>query len=201
MGRERPAADLDPDNTNANVEARAHWVELAQSFKIPIRCVHFKASTRLCEHNDVFRALSSAEVRLVLKLGVSEGLKKWVQNNPEHRKILPPVAFRSFASRYVQPSMSEGFQDITPVNFVVRHDPTVLSLPRAHQVLVPRLSGAKSILESILGFKVLNLSLKLGCNGFTLLRPYSTRLAFFPGSGNRARSPMVCIVFAAPGLT
>ncbi len=39
--------------------------------------------------------------------------------NPENRSILPPMAFRSFASRYVKPALSEGFQVITDVDFVV----------------------------------------------------------------------------------
>ena len=51
------------DNTNANLEVRASWVELARAFKIPIRCVHFRVSTRLCEHNDTVRALNLNLVR------------------------------------------------------------------------------------------------------------------------------------------
>jgi predicted kinase len=54
--------DIFEDNTNANPEVRASWVELAQAFQIPIRCVHFTASTRLCEHNDTVRALNPALV-------------------------------------------------------------------------------------------------------------------------------------------
>ena len=41
--------------------------------------------------------------------------------NPENRSILPPVAFRSFVSRYVKPALSEGFQDITNVEFMARN--------------------------------------------------------------------------------
>ncbi len=40
--------------------------------------------------------------------------------NPEKRTILPGMAFRSFATRYKRPQMSEGFQDITEVAFKVR---------------------------------------------------------------------------------
>lgn len=49
-----------PDNTNRDREARAHWVRVAQAFSIPIRCVLFTASPRLCEHNDVMRAHNSS---------------------------------------------------------------------------------------------------------------------------------------------
>ena len=86
------------DNTNRDKEARAHWVQLARDFSIPIRCILFTASARLCEHNDVVRAHNSSM-------------------NPESRMILPPIAFRSFAQSYIQPSLEEGFLDITTVHF------------------------------------------------------------------------------------
>ena len=40
--------------------------------------------------------------------------------NPEKRTILPGLAFRSFASRYQQPELTEGFQDIILWEFRVR---------------------------------------------------------------------------------
>ncbi|KAL8983218.1 MAG: hypothetical protein Q9177_005038, partial [Variospora cf. flavescens] len=89
------------DNTNADQDVRAVWVQLAQRFKVPIRCVHFTASTKLCEHNDTVRAIAGG------------------QFNPEKRTILPHSAFSSFASRYKRPKMEEGFQDIVPVDFQV----------------------------------------------------------------------------------
>ncbi|KKY28613.1 putative polynucleotide kinase3phosphatase [Phaeomoniella chlamydospora] len=79
------------DNTNADPETRAIWVKLAEAENVPIRCVLFTASSRLCEHNSTI--------------------------NPEKRALLPGMAFKSFASRFKQPQASEGFQDITTVNF------------------------------------------------------------------------------------
>jgi hypothetical protein len=49
-----------PDNTNADLEVRSRWVELAAKHSVPIRCVLFTASPELCEHNDVVRALNNA---------------------------------------------------------------------------------------------------------------------------------------------
>lgn len=89
------------DNTNADRETRAVWVELAQKSKVPIRCVHLTAPTKLCEHNDTVRALAGGTF------------------NPEKRTILPHSAFSSFASRFKQPTVEEGFQDIVPVEFQV----------------------------------------------------------------------------------
>lgn len=49
--------------------------------------------------------------------------------NPENRVILPGMAFRGFASRYQRPATSEGFQDITEVEFTVRHCLCIRSAP------------------------------------------------------------------------
>jgi predicted kinase len=46
------------DNTNADTETRAVWVKLAQKLNVPIRCVLFTATAKLCEHNDTVRALN-----------------------------------------------------------------------------------------------------------------------------------------------
>lgn len=50
------------DNTNADIDTRAHWVRVAKEFNVPIRCVRFTASTRLAEHNDAVRALNPGTV-------------------------------------------------------------------------------------------------------------------------------------------
>jgi len=39
--------------------------------------------------------------------------------NPEKRERLPGMAFAGFVKRFVAPELSEGFQDITPVEFRV----------------------------------------------------------------------------------
>lgn len=40
--------------------------------------------------------------------------------NPEKRTLLPKMAFTGFASRFREPKVEEGFQDITKVDFVFR---------------------------------------------------------------------------------
>ena len=90
------------DNTNANHETRAVWVQLAHRFAVPIRCVYFSAAAKLCQHNDTIRALSVREF------------------NPENRSILPHSAFVGFASRFKEPKVTEGFQDVVKVEFQVR---------------------------------------------------------------------------------
>lgn len=39
--------------------------------------------------------------------------------NPESRSMLPKMAFTGFISRYREPKVEEGFQDITSVDFKV----------------------------------------------------------------------------------
>ena len=90
------------DNTNADADTRAIWVKLAQKSNIPIRCVHFTAPAKLCEHNATVRALAAP-----------------TNFNPEKREILPHAAFAGFASRFKEPMAKEGFQDIIRIDFQV----------------------------------------------------------------------------------
>ncbi|KAI9883160.1 MAG: hypothetical protein M1823_005074 [Watsoniomyces obsoletus] len=127
------------DNTNAEPETRAKWVDLARKYGVPIRCVWFTAPTELCRHNSTVRALHGGKVSvsLLTLLSQREG-NAWEQTqgdfldrmgtcvddssqmNPEDREMLPSVAFRSFASRFRPPKLDEGFQDITKLDFQVR---------------------------------------------------------------------------------
>ncbi|KAF2184429.1 PNK3P-domain-containing protein [Zopfia rhizophila CBS 207.26] len=88
------------DNTNADPETRSHWTSLAKKLKVPIRCVLFTAPPKVCEHNDIVRALNIGP-----------------ETNPENRSILPKLAFTGFASRYREPTLEEGFQDVIKIDF------------------------------------------------------------------------------------
>ena len=62
----------------------------------------------------------------VIQLHLADGTARFqmhmltkVQMNPEKRDQLPGMAFRSFAQRFVPPTLAEGFQDIFEVNFKV----------------------------------------------------------------------------------
>ena len=74
---------------------------LAHKFAVPIRCVHFPAPTQLCQHNDTVRALNISKF------------------NPEKRSILPHSAFTGFNSRFMEPKVKEGFEDVIKVEFQV----------------------------------------------------------------------------------
>ncbi|KAF2100576.1 PNK3P-domain-containing protein [Rhizodiscina lignyota] len=87
------------DNTNPDEHTRKAWVNVAKKLNVPIRCVLFTAGAKLGEHNDAVRALND------------------LKTNPENRAMLPRMAFNSFTSRFRDPSLEEGFQDITKVDF------------------------------------------------------------------------------------
>lgn len=89
------------DNTNADPDTRAIWIKLARILGVPIRCVYLAAPPKLCEHNDAVRALGGALM------------------NPEQRTMLPRVAFAGFASRFREPVLKEGFEEIIKVDFKV----------------------------------------------------------------------------------
>ncbi|KAK4145074.1 polynucleotide kinase 3 phosphatase-domain-containing protein [Dichotomopilus funicola] len=89
------------DNTNADIDTRAQWVALARKHKVPIRCLWFRTPPQLCEHNAAVRFLNKTL-------------------NPEARDALPKIAFTGFASRFKEPKLEEGFQDIIPVDFKFR---------------------------------------------------------------------------------
>ncbi|KAJ5818359.1 hypothetical protein N7474_003950 [Penicillium riverlandense] len=86
------------DNTNADLETRAYWTSLAKELNVPIRCVQFISSPELCRHNNAVRAANK-------------------ELNPESRSSVPGIAFGSFASRFKEPTLDEGFEDIIPVRF------------------------------------------------------------------------------------
>jgi bifunctional polynucleotide phosphatase/kinase len=90
-----------PDNTNADPDTRAVWIELARKAKCPVRCVWFKTPLQVCEHNDAVRSQNA-------------------NLNPESRQALPGQAFNGFASRFKEPRVSEGFQDIIEIPFAFR---------------------------------------------------------------------------------
>lgn len=52
-----PLTAIRADNTNADPETRAKWVQLAGKHGVPIRCLYFTATADLCRHNSVVRAL------------------------------------------------------------------------------------------------------------------------------------------------
>lgn len=92
---------LRPDNTNADPDTRAVWIDLARKENVPIRCVWFRTPLHVCQHNDAVRSQNK-------------------ELNPESRQGLPDSAFFGFESRFKEPRAKEGFQDVTEIPFAFR---------------------------------------------------------------------------------
>ena len=113
------------------METRGVWIQLARKRGTPIRCLYFTAPAKVCEHNDTVRALNS---------GVF---------NPEKRSILPHSAFSSFLSRFREPQLKEGFEDIVVIPFQVIY-PVFSIGSRLTCATVPGRESGTSYLESVL---------------------------------------------------
>lgn len=84
------------DCMNPSRESRSHFITLAQEFQVKPRCFHINTPGQLARHCNVFRQLTSDSVC----------------------ERLPDVVFRHFDSNFEPPHPSEGFSQITKVEFV-----------------------------------------------------------------------------------
>uniref|UniRef100_A0A8C4NE17 Polynucleotide kinase 3'-phosphatase n=2 Tax=Eptatretus burgeri TaxID=7764 RepID=A0A8C4NE17_EPTBU len=96
------------DNTNLEPESRGRYVECAQKANVPCRCFLFTASFEHCKHNNRFREMTETE------------------HVPVNNMVM-----NSSRSKYVAPSLTEGFIEIVRVGFVPRFtDPHLATLYR-----------------------------------------------------------------------
>ena len=84
------------DNTSPDVESRSRYVGCAKETGVPARCFWFTTSSMLAVHNNLFRELT-------------------VQDSDYKR--LSYLAFRSYSSKFTEPSINEGFTAIVKVAF------------------------------------------------------------------------------------
>lgn len=82
------------DNTNPDIESRARYIELASKSKIPCRCAIIGESITRARHNNKFRELIGE---------VHQPISEMIMN--------------SHKSKYKDPQLSEGFQEIIKINF------------------------------------------------------------------------------------
>lgn len=82
------------DNTNTDSESRLRYTEVAAKFKIPCRCLIIGDSMPRSRHNNKFRELIGE-----VHVPVSE------------------MVMNSLKSKYKEPQLSEGFQEIIRINF------------------------------------------------------------------------------------
>ncbi|XP_078609417.1 bifunctional polynucleotide phosphatase/kinase-like [Branchiostoma floridae x Branchiostoma japonicum] len=89
------------DNTNPDVESRKRYVDCARQARAPCRCFVMAASLDLCRHNNRFRDMT--------------------YTGAGHVKVADPVIF-SYRKKYVEPQVTEGFDQIVKVNFVPKFE-------------------------------------------------------------------------------
>ncbi|CAG8686270.1 10339_t:CDS:2 [Acaulospora colombiana] len=85
------------DSTNSTVESRKVYVDLANKYRVPIRCFWFQVSEALARHNNMYRVFG------LTGLG---------------RTLLPDVSFQVYKSKFCEPTLDEGFQEIKLINFI-----------------------------------------------------------------------------------
>lgn len=83
------------DNTNPDRESRTRYIEVAKQFSVPIRCFQFTTSIDHAKHNNRFRELTSKG--------------KLVKVND--------MVFNMYKSKFVEPSLDEGFSEIVKIQF------------------------------------------------------------------------------------
>lgn len=100
------------DNTYRNIESRKSIIELANKYKIPIRCIHLNTSFEDAQFNACKRMIKETGNILT-----PEQLSK--TKNPNH---FPPAALFSYRKEFEKPSINEGFSKIETVKLVREFD-------------------------------------------------------------------------------
>lgn len=85
------------DNTNPDRESRQRYIGVGKRFGVPIRCFRFLTSLEHAKHNNRFRELT-------------------MQGRDKHAKVNDMV-FNIYKSKFLEPSMDEGFAAIVKIEF------------------------------------------------------------------------------------
>jgi len=83
------------DNTNPQAKTRAEYIAIAKKKGIPVRCFHFTTEHDLAYHLNYYRE------KLV------------------NTRRIPDVAYRTYKSRFEEPSLDEGFTEVKKIDFVL----------------------------------------------------------------------------------
>src|SRR3989338_6356115 len=82
------------DSTNPDKKSRKEWIDLAKKYNYNIRLIKITTSLELSKHNNLYRFLKNEQ------------------------KIIPDIVYRIFTSKYENPDISEGINEIITMNQV-----------------------------------------------------------------------------------
>lgn len=85
------------DNTNPEVATRQLYIKIAKQYNVPVRCFYFGDNEDLAQHNNYYRAL--------------------YKGAEQKKEVLSILAYRTFKSRLMEPSLKEGFSEVKRINF------------------------------------------------------------------------------------
>ncbi|CAH8541425.1 unnamed protein product [Schistosoma turkestanicum] len=97
------------DNTNMDLESRTRYIKIAKVWDIPVRCFIMETSIEHAQHNERFRVLT----------------------NSSHKPISQMV-YNMMKSKYITPTMEEGYQEIVTIPFILDKNMENLSLYYRH---------------------------------------------------------------------
>lgn len=84
------------DNTSPDKESRLRYLEVARNLGVTVRCFRFMTSIDHAKHNNRFRELTTKDKS---KMKVND------------------MVFNIYKSKFVEPSLDEGFSDILEIEF------------------------------------------------------------------------------------
>ena len=87
------------DNTNPDKETRARYIDIANKYKVNVRCFQMSTTYKQARHNEVYRQLTDNK-----------------------HKAINDMVVNAYKSKYCEPDMSEGFTEIVKVNIVPKFD-------------------------------------------------------------------------------
>ena len=96
------------DNTNPSEDSRYQYLQLAKSQGKKVIGIVFTTSSELAKHNNVYRCLVHEMLRFQQFNQVE------LDFLPKH---IPQVALNTFKSRFKEPSVEEGFDEIVRLDF------------------------------------------------------------------------------------
>lgn len=84
------------DNTNPSIADRKIYIDMANEYNVPVKCIVVNTDEKLCHHLNYYRE---------------------IMTNGNTKKI-PQIAYNIFKKNYVEPNINEGFESVQHITFV-----------------------------------------------------------------------------------